>query len=66
MAIDWTAYKATVKQGHIDARSATTIEAALEIQATAYQTALQLVISQASVDGGTCVDGGPVTGAQIT
>lgn len=64
--IDWTLYNATITQGHIDARSATTIEAALAIQAAAYTAALQTVIATALVNGGACVPNGPITGGLIT
>ena len=64
--IDWALYTATITQGHIDARSATTIEAALAIQANAYTVALQIVIATASVNGGNCPPNGPLAGGIIT
>ena len=49
MAIDYAQYKETIKAASVAARSATSIDAALEIQAAGYTAALAAAIAQAQV-----------------
>lgn len=64
------AAKAKLISESVNARSADTIDAALEIQAEGFAQAIkeafETFLAQAVVAGGTCVDGGPVSGATIT
>lgn len=50
MPIDYNLYKTTIKQASIAARSASSIDEALEIQAAGYTTAFANAVAQMQVD----------------
>ena len=59
MAADYSAYKNTIKQGHQQARTANSIDEALEIQAAAYASALETLIGQLVVSTNVVTSGSP-------
>lgn len=61
MPVDFNAYKNTIKQASINARSATSIDDALEIQAAGYTQAFQIAVSQMQVDTVVNTTGSPST-----
>lgn len=64
-----SAAKAKIKEKSQEARNAQTIDEALEIQAEgmaeAIKAALETMVQQALVVGGTCTPNGPIAGATI-
>ncbi len=50
MAVDYVAYKNTIKTASQNARQANSIDEALEIQAAGYALALQVAVSQMLVN----------------
>lgn len=59
MAVDINQYKESIKAASVAARSATSIDAALEIQAAGYAAALQVAISQMTVNTNVITSGSP-------
>lgn len=70
VSINWENYELQIKAASIEARGADSIDEALDIQAAGYRDALEVVFTEflatALVNGGLCVDNGPITGAIIS
>lgn len=66
MAIDWGGVKAKLDEAATAARGEADIDAAMNVYNAAVVEALQLMVSTALVNGGTCAPNGPVAAATIS
>lgn len=66
MAIDWGGVKALLDDAATSAREEADIDAAMNVYNAKVVEALQLMINTASVDGGTCSNGGPIAAGEIS
>lgn len=64
--IDWNAVEQKLKETQKKARTASTVDEAVDIYTAEMIAALKIMMSTAKVNGGTCTNGGPISNAVIS